>query len=240
MKKLLILALWLSSFGVLPAVNAAPNNVVINEIQFDGFVWIEIYNPTNSTIDISRWVITDRNPAEAYPSGKHLYVFTQGSVIKAKSFRVIKEGIKSYDLKFGIDCTRQETIYLGVGSGILWTEIDKVNPPAFEAGSSYGRLTDGGSTWGHTVPTEKAANESKLPKLNGTGSYTCRANKKCTINLTATRSGTFALSGTKAGVTLSSVGTLNITARKKQTLSIPVSISNSYGTTTMTLKIKIA
>jgi hypothetical protein len=48
-KKLLVLALWFTSFAVAPPVFAAPNNVVINELQCDGTDWIEIYNPTKPT-----------------------------------------------------------------------------------------------------------------------------------------------------------------------------------------------
>ena len=92
MKKFLILALWFTSFAVAPPVFAAPNNVVINELQCDGTDWIEIYNPTNLIVNLSGWILTDRNPAVASPSGKHLYVFTSGNVIQPKTHRVIKQG----------------------------------------------------------------------------------------------------------------------------------------------------
>jgi hypothetical protein len=238
MKKLLVLALWLSTFVAVPTASAANDLVVINELQCTGVDWIEIYNPTNSTVDLSGWILTDRNPADGYPTAKHLFVFSTGNVIKAKSHRIIRQGSLSINLKFGIDCTRQETIYLGYGSGVLWTEVDKVNPPAFEAGLTYGRLTSGGNTWGPTVPTEKTSNISMVPALNGSGVFTCKANKKCALTLTATRNGTFSLVGTKSGVTLSSSGKLTISARKKQTLSLDIELTNSYGSTTKKITVK--
>lgn len=240
MKKLLILALWFTSFAVVPPVVAAPNNVVINELQCDGVDWIEIYNPTNVTVNIGQWILTDRNPAVSPPTGKHLFVFNTGSVIKAKSYRVIKQGTAGTNLKFGIGCQEQETIYLGMGSGVLWTEIDSINPPTFEAGSTYGRITDGAATWGNTLPTEKGANESLLPKLNGTGSFTCKANKKCSIALTATRNGTFSLTSPKTGVSLTSNGALTITARKKQTMNFSITMTNQNGSVNKSITVKFA
>jgi hypothetical protein len=239
-KKLLILALWFTSFAVTPPVFAAPNNVVINELQCDGTDWIELYNPTNLIVNLSGWIVTDRDPAEASPSGKHLFVFTNGSVIQPKGYRVIKQGTAGTNLKFGIDCTRQETIFLGRGSGVLWTEIDSINPPPFVADATYGRLTDGSATWGNTVPTEKAANTSLLPKLNGNGTYSCKANKRCTLSLTATRNGTFSLANPKAGVSLASSGALKITARKKQTITIGITMTNSFGSVNKTITVKFA
>ena len=240
MKKLLVLALWLTSFVALPPASAADDLVVINELQCDGVDWIELYNPTNATIDLSGWIISDRNPADGFPTAKHLFVFTTGNVIKAKSHRVIKQGTAGFNLKFGIDCTRQESIYLGYGSGVLWTEVDKINPPAFMAGLTYGRLTSGGNTWGPTVPSEKAANISTMPALSSPSTVSCKAKKQCTLYLKATRNGTFALKSAKKGVTLSSSGTLVISARKKQTLSLGVTITNSYGSVDKTITVKIA
>lgn len=240
MKKFLVIILWLTSFTVAPTVNAAEQSVVINEIQCSGTDWIEIYNPTNVTVNMSQWIITDRNPADGYPTGKHIFVFNTGSVLKAKSFRVIKEGSATSNMKFGIDCTRQETIYLGYGTGVLWTEVDRINPPAFKPNASYGRLTDGGETWGHTTPTEKTANKSLMPDLSSASTFTCKLKLKCTLKLTATKSGTFALASAKTGVTLNSSGTLVISARKKkQTLSLPVTITNQYGSVNKTITVKI-
>lgn len=240
LKKLLVLVLWLTSFALAPSVSAAEPKVVINEIQCTGTDWIEIYNASNVTVNLSQWIISDRNPADGYPTGKHLFVFTTGNVIKAKSYRVIKQGTASGNMKFGIDCTRQETLYLGYGAGVLWTEIDRINPPAFEPNASYGRLTDGGTTWGHTVPTEKAANKSLAPDLSSVSSFTCKLNLKCNLKLTATRGGTFALAAPRSGVTLTSAGNLSITARKtKQTLTLPITITNQYGSVEKTITVKI-
>lgn len=238
MKKLLVLALWFTSFAFAPSANAADPLVVINELQCQGEDWIELYNPTNSTVDLSGWIIADRNPGQAFPSAKHVYVFTTGNVIKAKSHRIIRQGNLGINIKFGIDCTRQETIYLGYGSGVLWTEVDKVNPPAFEAGLTYGRLTSGGKTWGPTMPTEKTANISMLPVLNGSGAFTCKAKKKCTLALTATKNGTFSLTTPKTGVTLSNSGSLVITARQKQTMTIGITLTNQYGSVNKTITVK--
>ncbi len=238
MKKFLILALWFTSLAVQPTANAVANTVVINELKCDGIDAIELYNPTNSRVDLSGWALTDRNPATENPTPKHVYRFTTGKVIEAKGYVVVRQNPVNTGLLFGIDCTRQETIYLGRGSGVLWTEVDRINPPAFEVGNTYGRISDGASTWGHTVPTIGSANENLLPKLVGKTSYTCKAKLKCTIALAATRNGTFSLAAAKTGVAVTSAGSLTISKRKKQTMTVGIKITNGYGYSTTTLQIK--
>ncbi len=239
MKRIIVFALLLSSLTVAPPAHAALPQLYINELQCSGVDWIEIYNPSNVQVDLSQWILTDRNLANGSVTAKHIFSFKTGVVIKAKGYKVVSQGSRVIDMEFGIDCTNQERIFLGKGTGVLWTEVDRINPPAFTAGATHGRTTDGGTTWDATYPTNGTANEPLLPKLNGSGSYTCRAMKKCTIALSATSGGQFELAVAKAGVSLTSGGALTITARKKQKLTLSVKITNQFGTTTKSVVVKV-
>ncbi len=79
----------LAAAFILPAASfAAADAVVINEINYnaadrlDTGDWIELYNVTDSQIDISGWLFKDSNDS-------NMYAFPAGSVISANSYFLI-------------------------------------------------------------------------------------------------------------------------------------------------------
>ncbi|MBN2092872.1 lamin tail domain-containing protein [candidate division KSB1 bacterium] len=96
MKKLtaiIVILLW--TFANLSHVLAQnPGDVIINEIMYDpkdeNEEWVELYNATNSAIDISGWIITDDN---TYPSlsGEGKLTIPDGTTIPAGGFVILSE-----------------------------------------------------------------------------------------------------------------------------------------------------
>lgn len=239
MKRFLVVLVLLASVFTAPSANAAQDNLVINELQCEGSDWIEIYNPTQNTVDLTGWKLTDRDMTTAV-TPKHIFSFGKNSSIAAKAFKTIKQTGNVGGLPFGIGCTKQETIYLGYKIGYTWVTVDEIDPPSFIAGAAYGRSVDGAGVWAPSTPTENSANDSYLPKLLGPTTYTCKAKKKCVKTLTSSKNGTFQLKVAKAGVTLTPQGTLTITARKAQTFTLSIEVTNDYGSTNKTITIKIS
>ena len=239
MKKFLGVAILLASVITAPTATAAQDNLVINELQCEGNDWIEIYNPTANTVELFGWKLTDRDMTGAVTT-KHIYSFPKYSTIAPKSFKTIKQTANPGGLPFGIGCTKQETIYLGYKIGYTWVTVDEIDPPEFLASASYARSVDGAGVWAPATPTENSANDSYLPKLLGPTTYTCKAQKKCEKTLTASKNGTFSLKVAKTGVTLTQQGKLTITARKAQTFTLNIETTNSYGSTTKLITIKIS
>lgn len=71
--------------SVFPTPTASPvPAIVINEVSPDGAVtleWVELYNPTSSSVDVSGWIIEDGNSSDIFPSS---------SPIPAGGFGVVK------------------------------------------------------------------------------------------------------------------------------------------------------
>lgn len=136
--------------------------------------WIELYNKSDATVNLSGYSITDneRKPRK--------WVFPDGTSIAAKGYLVLqlngslpREGQSEkdvtaeqrlYEVNFDI-AAAGETLYLYDAAGTL---IDRVAVPASRACVSYGR--DASGAWKlFDKPTEGAANDT-----NGRGLY-CEA-----------------------------------------------------------------
>jgi hypothetical protein len=136
MKKLFLLAL--SAFLLLPGCDketvgpVTDIGVYFNEIQSTGGDWLEIYNSTSATINLSGFKVYD-DPANKFP-------IASGS-ISANGFFVVTcdgtgvGGNASFKLS-----SSGETIYLEDNKGNL---IDEVTFPALTNRSSYARFPDG-------------------------------------------------------------------------------------------------
>ena len=74
-------------------------NIVINEINynsssiFDAKDWIELYNNTDSTIDISKWIFKDEND-------EHGFVFPNNCNIKAREYLVLSRDTAAFNYYF--------------------------------------------------------------------------------------------------------------------------------------------
>jgi hypothetical protein len=132
-------------------------NLYINEIYASGDDWIELFNNTDASKDVSGYKI--------YDDEANKYNLPSGTVVPAKGFLVIF----CDDLNTGLHTNFKlssagETVYLENQSNLL---VDKVLYPALMNGQSYGRYPDGSTNFavsGNT--TEGASNgDSNAPAI---------------------------------------------------------------------------
>jgi hypothetical protein len=122
--------------------------IYINELRATGGDWLEIYNNTSNTVDLSGYKVYD-DPASKFtiPSG----------TIPAKGFFILNcdgTGVGN-NANFKLSAAG-ETVYLENDKGKL---IDQVTFPSLQSGTSYARFPDGGENWGVTgLATKNATN----------------------------------------------------------------------------------
>jgi hypothetical protein len=144
-----------------PNSDASAPTIFMNEIYSRGTAenpdWIEVYNTSDQSVDISGYLIYDSGgqagskPKKAFPSG---------SVVPANGFLVIVTDDED-ESGFGLSSSGEE-VWLEDASGTI---IDNVTFPALEETQSYGRFPDGSSNWQvlETVtPGEPNSNTSPL------------------------------------------------------------------------------
>lgn len=80
-------------------ITSAPSPIVINEIMYNSSDeevtgdWIELYNNTSSTIDLSDWIIKDEDDS-------HEYIFALGTEIAEDSYLVISSDLDAFNTKY--------------------------------------------------------------------------------------------------------------------------------------------
>ncbi len=129
--------------------------IFINEVSADDpneDDWVELYNSNSDGIDLSDFYLSDDD--QEYTK----WDFPRGTFIAGKSYLVVvcdgdNEGIHtSFKLSAG-----SEGIYLTSSDGI--TVLDSISAVPNTGTGSYGRTTNGGSTWGlFTTPTKGGSN----------------------------------------------------------------------------------
>ena len=174
-KKMILVALTMLSCFQFAKAQSTASKLVINEIMarnidmmmdpsFNYGGWIELYNPTNTAINLNGLYISHdkTNPKMvAIPAGN-------GSV-PAKGFKTLwfdhySTGGEYSDkaknqIDFKIDTDGDELFISDKNGTIL---VSQVVPPAI-ARTSYARKTDGGSEWGFTyTPTQGKSNEGSI------------------------------------------------------------------------------
>lgn len=156
MKNKLLLFIFIFSFFLWSGVYA--QSPLMNELFSRGTAaeldWIEIYNPTTSSIDITGFKIYDSG---GFNGTKPKKEFPAGSVIPANGFLVIIT-----------DDTDPSGFGLSSGGEKVWFEnatgtvIDTVDLVAItDTAASYGRMPDGSSNW-----------QILTPRTRGTANYT--------------------------------------------------------------------
>lgn len=144
--------------------------IVINELFSRGVVgdpdWIELYNSSNTAVDISGYKIYDAGgqgggiPKMAYPAG---------TIIAAKGYftLVVDDAATANPTgsKFGLSSTGDE-VWLESAAGFV---IDNVVIPAIPIlTNSYGRKPDGTATWEIlTTITKNAPNSATAATITG-------------------------------------------------------------------------
>lgn len=135
-----------------PPPPAAPD-IKINEIYSRGTVgnedWVEIYNPDNTSKDISGYKIYDNGGQSGTKPKKE---FPAGTIIPAGGLLVII-----------VDDTTDSGFGLSAGGEQIWLEksdgtvIDNITFPALGVDTSYGRKPDGSDNWEKLSPPTKGA-----------------------------------------------------------------------------------
>lgn len=120
-----------------------PGKAVINEVYSRGVPtdmdWVELYNPTSTSVDLSKYRIYDSGGQSGVKEKK---AFPAGAVIPGGGYYVIvTDGTAASD--FGLS-SAGEQIWLEDDTGKV---VDTVTFLAMDVTQTYGRLPDGGTTW---------------------------------------------------------------------------------------------
>ncbi len=147
---------WAKLTPVTRGTTNGPADLSMNEIYAAGVAgnrdWIEVYNSTAASIDISGYKIYDTGGQGGTKPKK---LFPAGTVVPAKGFAVIVTDTNTSASildGFGLSGTSGETVWLENAAGTL---IDSVAFPALGTDTSYARKPDGSTTWAKSSPTTK-------------------------------------------------------------------------------------
>ena len=116
----------------------------INEVYSSNPDWIELYNSTDSEINLSGFILQDdKGAAEEYK-------IPAGTKIAAKSFLVIDT------FTFGLSSSQGDIVKLLDTKSTL---IDEITLPIMKSEESYARITDGATNWQKSsTPTKGKSN----------------------------------------------------------------------------------
>lgn len=226
----LALALVIAMGLVSPtSVQASEASIVINEVDCHGNDWVELFNRSSETVDISDWILTDKKFSTK--NLLHLYKFPTGTVLTSHAHFVVQQsGLGNLQLPWGISCAKGGVVRLGQPiSPTSITLIDELVVPIVPAHVSYGLVADGSDNKEFTVPTKRIKNKTALPLARGRQSKVCVKRKVCLIQLRATQTTKFQLVRKHDGVTISSGGKLTIAANQVQTATYQIKLINAVG-----------
>jgi len=153
--------------------NKVSADVIINEFSAANFDnnpdnygdyedWVELYNTSNTAIDIGGYYLSDKT------DNLTKWQFPAGFTIDANDFAIIfcskrNETVGTLHTNFKITQTRgSENIILSDPNGVIVdiNEIEKANA----RNHSWGRTTDGANTWSvFTAPTPNYSNNNETP-----------------------------------------------------------------------------
>jgi hypothetical protein len=145
-------ATWaVSTIVTRGAANDCAPRIVINEIESSGGTpddWIELYNPTAASVDLSAYVVRDNDDS-------HTYVLPDGTTIEANGFLVIEAA----QLGFGLGSDDAARLFRPDGTTLVdsyaWT---------VHAATTYGRCPDGAGAFVTTAASTKGtANSCAAP-----------------------------------------------------------------------------
>ena len=180
---LMSLALIFNSAGYFPErADAASGGVTINEVcaknnstNINGglYDWIELYNSSSSSVDISGWGLTDK------ASKPYLYTFPDGTVIPAGGFLTVCCDSTAAETDpgfapFGIS-DKGETLTLTDKGGV---SVDELTFDSLMADTSYGQYPDGSGerytiscTPGKANAAPEGSNAVKLPTFSSESGF---------------------------------------------------------------------
>jgi len=216
--------------GSAPSALATSTPVVINEIDCHHNDWIELVNTSSKSVDLSNWMLTDKEPNVAKVN--HRYVLAAGTIIGSHKYLVVQQsGVGREHLPFGIPCAGGQTVYLSKPSvGALYSTLDSVPVPKIPADVVYGRIPSGSGKFSVTFGTKAGPNKSALPQVVGQLLVNCRKNVTCAHQLKATNVTSFSLAGKASGVSISRTGLVKLLPSKAGKQSVSVQMVGPYGT----------
>jgi hypothetical protein len=128
---------------------AAPAGIKINEVESNGGTpgdWVELYNPTTATVDMSGWILKDNDDT-------HTYAFPASTTIAAGGYFVAEEA----NFVFGLGAPDAARLYNQFGAPVdsySWTT---------HASTTYARCPNGtGDFTTATSSTKGAANDCSV------------------------------------------------------------------------------
>lgn len=118
--------------GDITTPPSSTEGLFINEVYSSNPDWVELYNSTDSEMDLSGFILQDdKGAAEEYK-------LPAGTKIEAKGYIVVDA------FAFGLSSSKGDVVrLLDADNGL----VDEVSLPIMEDGKSYGRTTDGTSQW---------------------------------------------------------------------------------------------
>ena len=157
-KKYLLFVIVISAFFMLQSGFA--QTPVMNELYSRGIPetdpdWIEIYNPSATSVDIAGYKIYDSG---GFNGTKPKKEFPSGSVIPANGFLFIIVDDTSAS-GFGLS-SGGEKVWFENASGIVIDSVDLI--AVTDTSASYGRLPDGSSNWQILIPRTRGASNYVL------------------------------------------------------------------------------
>jgi len=175
MKEILIIILFLSVIyvnGQTVLINEfmAKNNTTIQDEDGDFSDWIEIYNTTNSTINLLNYSLSDDN------NNLNKWIFPEITILPHSYLLVFasnKDRLDTTELhtNFKISSSGEELYLLNN----LGTIIDQTNSVNLSDDESYGRVPDGDTNWiviNTPTPNSSNNNSNQLIFSNQEGFYT--------------------------------------------------------------------
>lgn len=139
-----------------PIVTAA-EGLYINEISASGDDWVELYNSTENTKDISGYTIQD--------DGEVSYTLPEGTLVAANGYLVIFCDDENTGLHTNFKLSSDgETVTLKNSAGKV---AETVTYPKLDNGQSYGRYPDGSTNFAISGLTSEGTsnNESNAPAI---------------------------------------------------------------------------
>src|SRR3990167_8251614 len=146
----MIVAMLVLLFLLIPnKVQASQSGIVLNEIFAPtGSDWVEMYNKTDSEVDVGEWKIDDTATTP-------LKVFSFGTRIGPRGFLVVEVANRLNNSGDIVSLVTKEG-----------NEIDIFEYTAAIQNKSFARVPDGSDIWTEADPTKNATNGEDAPKRN--------------------------------------------------------------------------
>lgn len=176
-QKLIVVIL---GFLILLFPKSVFSSILINEFQIEptNLQWVELFNNSTESADISGWIIDDSG-------GTEKYIIENNTIIASSSFKIVSSG------KFNFNKSSPDSVQIIDRNNLLIDRYDYFSSPGENI--TYGRLPDVFLTWGICTPTPEAKNDchplsspTPTPTISPTNTPTSSPTAKPTVTSTPT------------------------------------------------------